>query len=104
MNALNLFSKFENGDLVWVRNINDGNYYILQISDAKIRVSENQNYRDCDIAFYMLWNRMCCVGNHVDVNKYFDFKKIISRPVLQKRKKDDIKIITNKIFEEKIKE
>ncbi len=46
---------------------------------------------------------MCCVGNKDEVNKYIDYKRIISHEVMQVRNSDDIKIITNKIFEEKIK-
>lgn len=92
VNALDHLNEIEVGDLVWVHNFVDGKYYILRISDAKIRVAQSDIARDNDIGFYLCWDKKALVDD-ADVPKELALRKII-----QSQNQDDIILKTLEIF------
>lgn len=91
-NTLDILNEIEVGDLVWTHNFVDGKYYILRISDAKIRVAKNDISRNNDIGFYLCWDKKVLVDD-ADVPKGLALRKII-----QLQKQDDVILKTLEIF------
>ncbi len=92
LNTLDILNEIEVGDLVWTHNLVDGKYYILRISDAKIRVAKNDISRDNDIGFYLCWDKKVLVDD-ADVPK-----GIALRQIIQVQKQDDVILKTLDIF------
>lgn len=96
-NALNSIKK---GDLVWVYNPHDKKYYIVRIRDETLKLHKENKYKAKDISVYIEFDKCICVGNSIELNKYIDYRRILSRRVLRSCKKEDVIAITQKIFEE----
>lgn len=96
-NALNSMKK---GDLVWVYNPHDKKYYIVRIRDGTLKLHSEKEYKEKDISVYIEFDKCICVGNYIELNKYIDYRRIISRRVLRPCKNEDVITITQKIFEE----